>query len=103
MLAPFSAEDARGLLKTAIRSQNPVVFLESEILYNSLFEVSDQAMSTDFTLPIGKAEILRKGTDVTITGFQNGLTHCLLAAEQLEKEGISCEIINLRSIRPLDR
>lgn len=58
-----------------------MVFLESEILYNSLFEVSDEALGTDFTLPIGKAQVLRQGTDVTITGFQNGLTHCLLAAE----------------------
>lgn len=81
MLAPYDAEDARGLLKTAIRNDNPVIFLESEILYNINYEVTDTVMDKDFTIPIGKAKILKEGSDVTIVGYQNGLRFCMEAAE----------------------
>lgn len=81
VLAPYDAEDARGLLKAAVRNDNPVIFLESEILYNFNFEVNDTIMDKDFTLPIGKAKILKEGKHVTIVGYQNGLRFCMEAAE----------------------
>eukprot|EP01017_Pseudomicrothorax_dubius_P007807 TRINITY_DN1248_c0_g1_i1.p1 TRINITY_DN1248_c0_g1~~TRINITY_DN1248_c0_g1_i1.p1 ORF type:complete len:361 (+),score=123.47 TRINITY_DN1248_c0_g1_i1:152-1234(+) len=103
VLAPYDAEDARGLLKAAIRDPNPVVFLENEIMYGEVFELSDEIMSKDFVLPIGKAKIAREGKHVTIATFAKQVGRALQAAEQLEKEGISVEVINLRTIRPLDR
>lgn len=103
VLSPWNAEDARGLLKAAIRDNNPVVFLENEVMYGQSFEVADEILNNkDFVLPIGKAKIEREGTDVTIVGFSRILNWCMEAAQQLEKEGISVEVINLRSIRPLD-
>jgi pyruvate dehydrogenase E1 component beta subunit len=96
---PYSAADAKGLLKTAIRDPNPVIFLENEILYGRSFEVP---VHEDFTIPFGKASILRAGTDVTIVSFGIGLTYALQAAEELAKEGISAEVINLRTLRPID-
>ncbi len=103
VLSPWNAEDARGLLKAAIRDNNPVVFLENEVMYGQSFEVADEILNNkDFVLPIGKAKIEREGTDVTIVGFSRVLNWCMEAAQQLEKEGISVEVINLRSIRPLD-
>ncbi len=96
---PYSAADAKGLLKTAIRDPNPVIFLENEILYGRSFEVPAEG---DFTIPFGKASILRAGTDVTIVSFGIGLTYSLQAAEELAKEGISAEVINLRTLRPID-
>ncbi len=96
---PYSAADAKGLMKTAIRDNNPVIFLENEILYGRSFEVPVQ---DDFTVPFGKASILRAGTDVTIVSFGIGLTYSLQAAEELAKEGISAEVINLRTLRPID-
>ncbi|MFV0432314.1 MAG: pyruvate dehydrogenase complex E1 component subunit beta [Alphaproteobacteria bacterium] len=99
VVAPYSAEDAKGLLKSAIRDDNPVVFLENEIMYGQSFEVPD---SEDFTIEIGKAKIERSGSDVTITAFSIGVGWALEAAEKLADEGISAEVINLRSIRPLD-
>lgn len=102
-LSPYDVEDARGLLKAAIRDPNPVVFLENEIMYNQSFTVEDAIMDKDFVLPIGKAKIMREGTDVTIVSFSKPVKFCLEAAEALAKEGISCEVINLRTIRPLDR
>jgi pyruvate dehydrogenase E1 component beta subunit len=96
---PYSAADAKGLLKTAIRDGNPVVFLENEIMYGRSFEVPTDP---DFTVPFGKASILRSGTDVTIVSFAIGLTYALAAAEELAKEGISAEVINLRTLRPID-
>jgi pyruvate dehydrogenase E1 component beta subunit len=96
---PYSAADAKGLLKTAIRDPNPVVFLENEILYGRSFEVPTDP---DFAVPFGKASILRGGTDVTIVSFGIGLTYSLQAAEELAKEGISAEVINLRTLRPID-
>jgi pyruvate dehydrogenase E1 component beta subunit len=96
---PYSAADAKGLLKSAIRDPNPVIFLENEILYGRSFEVP---ATGDFTIPFGKASILRAGTDVTIVSFGIGLTYALQAAEELAKEGISAEVINLRTLRPID-
>ncbi len=99
VVSPWSAEDAKGLLKAAIRDPNPVVFLENEILYGQSFDVPDDP---DFTVPIGKAKIERPGNDVTITAFSICVGHALEAAERLAAEGIDAEVINLRSLRPLD-
>ncbi|HQU69215.1 MAG TPA: pyruvate dehydrogenase complex E1 component subunit beta [Albidovulum sp.] len=96
---PYSAADAKGLLKTAIRDQNPVIFLENEILYGRSFEVPDLP---DFTVPFGKAKIWREGTDVTLVSFGIGVSHALDTAEKLAAEGISAEVIDLRTLRPLD-
>jgi pyruvate dehydrogenase E1 component beta subunit len=96
---PYSAADAKGLMKSAIRDNNPVIFLENEILYGRSFEVPVQ---DDFIISFGKASILRSGTDVTIVSFGIGITYSLLAAEELAKEGISAEVINLRTLRPID-
>lgn len=103
VLSPYSAEDARGLLKAAIRDPDPVIFLENEILYGEHFPVSAEVLDSSFCLPIGKAKIEREGKDVTITAFSKMVGYALKAAEILSKEGISAEVINLRSIRPLDR
>lgn len=102
-IAPYDVEDARGLLKAAIRDPNPIVFLENEIMYNQTFTVEDNVMDKDFLLPIGKAKIMREGTDITLVSFSKPVKFCLEAAEILAKEGISAEVINLRTIRPLDR
>ncbi|EHM02112.1 pyruvate dehydrogenase E1 component subunit beta [Acetobacteraceae bacterium AT-5844] len=99
VVAPWSAADAKGLLRAAIRDPNPVVFLENEILYGQSFEVPED---DDFILPIGKAKIERKGKDVTIVAFSIEVGLALKAAEKLAEEGIEAEVINLRSIRPLD-
>jgi pyruvate dehydrogenase E1 component beta subunit len=96
---PYTAADAKGLLKTAIRDPNPVVFLENEIMYGRSFEVPTDG---DFTIPFGKASILRPGTDVTVVSFGIGCSHALAAAEELAKEGISAEVVNLRTLRPID-
>ena len=99
VLAPWSAADAKGLLKAAIRDPNPVVFLEHEIMYGQSFDVPDDP---EFVLPIGKAKIERAGKDVTITAFSRMVGYALTAAEKLAAEGIDAEVINLRSLRPLD-
>ncbi|CAA7616947.1 Pyruvate dehydrogenase E1 component subunit beta [Candidatus Terasakiella magnetica] len=99
VLAPWSAADAKGLLKAAIRDPNPVVFLENELLYGQSFDVPDDP---DFVLPIGRAKIERAGTHVTITAYSRMVQVALDAAELLKAEGIEAEVINLRSIRPLD-
>lgn len=99
VVQPFTAADAKGLLKSAIRDPNPVIFLENELLYG---EVSDVPLDSSVTIPIGKAKILKSGTDLTLISFGIGLKHCLKAAYFLEEEGISVEIIDLRSLRPLD-
>jgi pyruvate dehydrogenase E1 component beta subunit len=96
---PYTAADAKGLLKSAIRDPNPVVFLENEILYGRSFEVPAEG---DFTVPFGKASILREGTDVTLVSFGIGVAHALAAAGELAKEGIEAEVINLRTLRPID-
>jgi pyruvate dehydrogenase E1 component beta subunit len=96
---PYSAADAKGLLKTAIRDPNPVIFLENEILYGRSFEVP---VLDDFTVPFGKAKIWREGADVTMVSFGIGVAHSLAAAEELAKEGIEAEVIDLRTLRPMD-
>jgi pyruvate dehydrogenase E1 component beta subunit len=99
VLAPWSAADAKGLLKAAIRDPNPVIFLEHELMYGQSFEVPQDP---DFVLPIGKAKIERPGKDVTIVAYSIMVGKALQAAEALAEAGIDAEIINLRSIRPLD-
>jgi pyruvate dehydrogenase E1 component beta subunit len=99
VLAPWSAADAKGLLKAAIRDPNPVIFLENEILYGQSFDVPEDP---DFILPIGKAKIERAGKDVTIVAFSIMVGKALQAAEELAKQGIDAEVINLRSLRPFD-
>ena len=99
VIAPYSAADAKGLLKAAIRDPNPVVFLENEVLYGHSFEVPK---AEDWVLPIGKARIARPGSDVTIAAFSIMVGKALEAAEQLAAEGIEAEVIDLRSLRPLD-
>jgi pyruvate dehydrogenase E1 component beta subunit len=102
VISPFSAEDARGLLKAAIRDPDPVVFLENELLYGVPFEVCDDVMSADFVLPIGKAKVEKAGNHVTLVSHSKGVQLCLEAAKELSGSGIDCEVINLRSLRPLD-
>jgi len=103
VLSPYDSEDAKGLLKSAIRDGNPVVFLENELMYGTAFPLSAEVLSPDFLIPIGKAKIMRQGTDVTIVTFSRAVGKSLEAAKELEKRGISAEVINLRTIRPLDR
>lgn len=102
VVAPWSAEDARGLLKASIRDDNPVVFLENEPLYGQSFEVEDKVLDKDFLLPIGKAKVEREGKDVSIITFSKMVGYSLKAAEELEKEGVSVEVVNLRTLRPMD-
>jgi pyruvate dehydrogenase E1 component beta subunit len=99
VVMPYTAADAKGLLKSAIRDPNPVIFLENEILYGQTFPVPKLE---DFTIPIGKARIHRQGKDVSIVSFGIGMTYALKAAHELEKEGIEAEVIDLRTIRPMD-
>ncbi|MDC0649670.1 pyruvate dehydrogenase complex E1 component subunit beta [Alphaproteobacteria bacterium] len=99
VVAPYSAADAKGLLKAAIRDPNPVIFLEHEVLYGQSFDVPDD---DDWIVPIGKANILRGGSDVTIVAFSIMVGRALEAADRLAEQGISAEVIDLRSIRPLD-
>ena len=99
MIAPSNAADAKGLLKAAIRDPNPVIFLENEILYGQSFPVPKL---DDFVLPIGKARIARAGNDVTIVAFSIGMTYALKAADELAKDGIEAEVIDLRTLRPMD-
>lgn len=103
VVSPYSAEDYRGLMKAAIRDPNPTIFLENEIAYGESFEVSEEALSTDFVIPFGKAKIERDGTDITLVSHTRSVKHCLEAAEVLEKEyGVKAEVLNLRSIKPMD-
>ena len=99
VVMPYSASDAKGLLKQAIRDPNPVIFLENEIMYGQSFEVPDLP---DFTIPFGKARIWREGTDVTIVSFSIGMKYALEAADLLAKDGVSAEVIDLRTLRPID-
>ncbi|MDA9361950.1 pyruvate dehydrogenase complex E1 component subunit beta [Ascidiaceihabitans sp.] len=96
---PYAASDAKGLMKTAIRDDNPVIFLENEIMYGKTFDVPDVE---NYTVPFGKARIWREGTDVTIVSFGIGMTYALEAADKLAEEGISAEVLDLRTIRPMD-
>ena len=99
VVTPYSAADAKGLMKTAIRDTNPVIFLENEIMYGKAFDVP---VMDDFTIPFGKAKIERSGDDVTIVTFGIGVTYALKAAEKLAEEGIAAEVVNLRTLRPMD-
>ena len=99
VVMPYSAADAKGLLKSAIRDPNPVIFLENEMLYGRSFDVPDL---DDYTVPIGKAKIWREGDDVTLVSFGIGMQYALEAAEKLAEEGISAEVVDLRSLRPID-
>ncbi|PYH44645.1 pyruvate dehydrogenase (acetyl-transferring) subunit E1 beta [Aspergillus saccharolyticus JOP 1030-1] len=103
VVAPWSAEDAKGLLKAAIRDPNPVVVLENELLYGQAFPMSEAAQKNDFVLPIGKAKIERQGKDLTIVSLSRCVGQSLNAAAQLkQKYGVEAEVINLRSVKPLD-
>jgi pyruvate dehydrogenase E1 component subunit beta len=99
VIAPYTAADAKGLLKAAIRNPNPVIFLENEILYGHSFPVPKL---DDYVLPIGKAKIARPGSDMTLISWSMGMSYALQAAEELEKENISAEVIDLRTLRPMD-
>jgi pyruvate dehydrogenase E1 component beta subunit len=100
VISPYDAADAKGLLKAAIRSEDPVVFLENELLYGRSFEVP---AIDDYVLPIGKARIMREGSDITIVSYSIGVGLALDAAEKLAGEGIDAEVIDLRTLRPLDK
>jgi pyruvate dehydrogenase E1 component beta subunit len=100
VIAPYSASDAKGLLKAAIRSEDPVVFLENELLYGQHFDVPQM---DDYVLPIGKARIVRPGKDVTIVSYSIGVGVALEAAQELMGQGINAEVIDLRTLRPLDK
>ena len=99
VVAPSNSSDAKGLLKAAIRDPNPVIVLENEILYGQSGEVPK---SEDWLVPIGRARIARAGDDVTIVSFARGMVYALDAAEKLAAEGIDAEVIDLRSLRPID-
>jgi pyruvate dehydrogenase E1 component subunit beta len=99
VIAPYSAADAKGLLKAAIRDPNPVIFLENEVLYGHTGEVPKL---DDYVIPIGKARIVRSGNHVTIISWSNGMTYALKAADELAKDGIEAEVIDLRTLRPMD-
>jgi pyruvate dehydrogenase E1 component beta subunit len=99
VIAPYSAADAKGLLKAAIRDNNPVIFLENEITYGWSFDVPT---NPDYVLPIGKAKVVREGTDITLVAFSIAVKYALDAAQALAEQGISCEVIDLRTVRPLD-
>jgi len=92
VIAPWNVEDTIGLLRAGIRDDNPVIFLENEIMYGKSFEVSDKVLDKDFVLPIGKAKVEREGKDVTLIGFSKMVGMCLKAADALALEGISCEV-----------
>ncbi|KAF7511566.1 pyruvate dehydrogenase E1, beta subunit [Endocarpon pusillum] len=103
VVSPWSAEDAKGLMKAAIRDPNPVVFLENELLYGHTFPMSEEAQKDDFVLPFGKAKIERSGKDLTIVTLSRCVGQSLNAAEDLKKKyGVEAEVINLRSVKPLD-
>jgi pyruvate dehydrogenase E1 component beta subunit len=99
VISPYTAADAKGLLKSAIRYPNPVIFLENEILYGQSFPVPKL---DDYTVPIGKAKIARAGDTVTLVSWSMGMSYALKAADELAKEGISAEVIDLRTLRPMD-
>jgi pyruvate dehydrogenase E1 component beta subunit len=103
VIAPYDAEDSRGLLKASIRDPDPVVFLENEILYGETFQVEDKVLDKDFVLPIGKAKVMREGKDLTLIAFGKLVGYNLKAAEILAEEDIDAEVINLRTLKPIDR
>ncbi|CAG9765525.1 unnamed protein product [Ceutorhynchus assimilis] len=102
VVSPYNSEDAKGLLKAAIRDPDPVVCLENELMYGVQYPMSDEALSSDFVLPIGKAKIERPGKHVTLVAHSKAVETCLEAAKELAGKGIEAEVINLRSLRPID-
>ncbi|KAK0419720.1 hypothetical protein QR680_014288 [Steinernema hermaphroditum] len=102
VVTPYNSEDAKGLLKASIRDDNPVVFLENEILYGHAFPMSETALQDDFVIPLGKAKIEIPGSHVTLVSYSKGVGLCLEAAEKLKAIGVEAEVINLRTLRPLD-
>lgn len=102
VVSPYSAEDAKGLLKAAIRDPNPVIVLENEIMYAASFPLTEQLKSKDFVIKIGEAKIERPGTHITLVSHSRAVGTCLEAAEILAKDGIDAEVVNMRTIRPLD-
>merc|ERR1712241_518323 len=102
VISPYDSEDCKGLLKAAVRDPDPCVFLENELMYGTTFDIEDKVLEDDFVLPIGKAKVMREGKDITLVSHSIGVGFCMGAAELLAKEGISVEVVNLRSIRPLD-
>ena len=104
VICPWDATDNLGLMRAAIRDPDPVMFLENEMMYGIEFDVPAEEMDPNFVLPIGKAKVVREGTDVTITAFAKMVGFSLEAADILQRDhGLSCEVVNLRTIRPLDR
>lgn len=103
VVSPYSAEDARGLVKSAIRDNNPVCILENELMYGTVMPLSAAAQDKDFLIPFGKVKVEKEGTDVSIITFSRMVGYALQAAEKLAAQGINAEVINLRSLRPLDR
>ncbi|CAG9857502.1 unnamed protein product [Phyllotreta striolata] len=102
VISPYNSEDCKGLLKAAIRDPDPVVFLENELLYGVQYPMSDEALSKDFVLPIGKAKIEKPGKHITLVAHSKAVELCLEAAKELSGKGIEAEVINLRTLRPLD-
>jgi len=103
VVSPYSSEDARGLLKASIRDPDPVVFLENELIYGTAFEMADDKLANqDFVIPLGKAKIERQGAHVTLVAFSRPVGICLEAADLLAQQGIEAEVINLRTVRPMD-
>lgn len=102
VVIPYNSEDAKGLLKSAVRDDNPVVMLEDELLYGHTFPVSPEVLSSDFLIPIGKAKIEVPGNDCTVVSYGKAMAQTLKGCEELAKQGINCEVINLRTLRPLD-
>lgn len=103
VISPYSAEDCLGLLRASIRDKNPVVFLENELVYGETFEVDEACLKHDWELPIGKAKTEVEGTDITIVSHSRGIGFCIAAAAELKAAGISAEVVNLRTLRPMDR
>jgi len=102
VVSPYNSEDAKGLLKSAIFDPNPTVVLENEIMYGTTFDVSDEVMDPNFSIPLGKAKIEREGSHITLVSHSIGVQIALQAAEELAGRGVECEVVNLRSLRPLD-
>lgn len=98
VVVPFTPYDAKGLLKTAIRDEDPVIFMESELMYGDKGEVPDE----EYLIPLGQADVKRSGTDVTMVSFGKIMKVALAAAAEMEKDGISCEVVDLRTVRPID-
>merc|ERR1719454_2386744 len=102
VISPYDSEDCKGLLKAAVRDPDPCVFLENELMYGTTFDISDDVLDENFVVPIGKAKVQKEGKDCTLVAHSIGVQFAMEAAAELAKDGINCEVINLRSIRPLD-